>query len=406
MFLLAACIDTSGLAGRGAEPGASVDTGKDSGTPGDDVGGVEDDETPGPRPAEVETYEALFDGAHVIEVDIMVDEAAAAELAIDPAGWARVALVVDGVALADAGAKMREGDTVQGRPAWKFKLDEFGEPRDLGWMERFSLDPMDEDPAQLRLPLESWLGHELGVPVPRAGFSRVSVNGEYRGLYAMVEGVDARFVGRRWAPGGGDTWEGQDEADFTESGVAAFEAVSGREDREALLAVAHRVRSAGDDFFRALDTLVDMDGFLAAWSFVLVAGDRGVYPFDLDRFFVYFDPSDGRARLIPRVDGQAWTDAGMGRWTDVLGTLAEQCYFYDAMCSSRLVEAARASAEAYAAADIGRVLDALSALTENDMNSDPTRDTTAGQVVAARVELRALAEGRPGQALAALEGAP
>lgn len=403
-LLLLACTETSGVAGPAADPRLAAE-GEDTALPGDDIGGAADDETDGPRPAEVEAYEALFDGAHLVEVGIALDAAAEDELRIDPAGWARVAITVDGVALADVGARMREGDTTAGRPGWRFKLDEFGQARDLGWMERFELDPMDGDPAMMRRVLEATLARDLGVPAPRASFARVSVGGEYRGLYAFVEGVDARFTTRRWAPGGGDTWEGEDGADFTDAGLSAFESVSGRADLDALVAVAHRVRAPGGDFFQALDGIVDMEGFLAAWAFLLVTGDRAVYPFDRDRFYVYFDPADGRARIVPRLSGEAWPPSGLGRWEDVLGTLAEQCYFYDDTCGSRLLESARAAADATASAELGAAVDRLSALSEDAMDADPTRPYSPTDVQAARAELRASAEALPAEAAAALEGA-
>ncbi|MGE3509592.1 MAG: CotH kinase family protein [Vicinamibacterales bacterium] len=58
------------------------------------------------------------------------------------------------------------------------------------------LDNIWQDPSMLREFLTMSFFRHLGQPVPREAFTRLFINEEYQGLYAVVEDIDAAFVGR------------------------------------------------------------------------------------------------------------------------------------------------------------------------------------------------------------------
>ncbi len=69
------------------------------------------------------------------------------------------------------------------------------------------LDNMYNDPSLLREQLAFQLFEEVGVRVPRESFARLTVNGEYWGLYAIVEPIDQIFVKTHVDAGGGNLFE-------------------------------------------------------------------------------------------------------------------------------------------------------------------------------------------------------
>lgn len=69
------------------------------------------------------------------------------------------------------------------------------------------LDNMYNDASFLREQLSFALFREMGVRVPRESYARLTVNGEYWGLYAIVEPIDDVFVSRHFDAGGGNLFE-------------------------------------------------------------------------------------------------------------------------------------------------------------------------------------------------------
>ena len=52
---------------------------------------------------------------------------------------------------------------------------------------------MNNDPTLMRERLGYLMFAEAGVPSPRATHARVLINGEFVGLFALIEQIDGRF---------------------------------------------------------------------------------------------------------------------------------------------------------------------------------------------------------------------
>ena len=63
-------------------------------------------------------------------------------------------------------------------------------------LKKLQFHAMNLDDSQMRDRLGYWLFRESGVPAPRSIHSRLMINGEYNGLFALVEQIDGRFT--RW----------------------------------------------------------------------------------------------------------------------------------------------------------------------------------------------------------------
>ena len=64
-----------------------------------------------------------------------------------------------------------------------------------------------QDPSQLHERVGMALFARLGLPAPREAHARLYVNGDYAGLYSIVEAVDKVFLDRHFAQSNGFLYE-------------------------------------------------------------------------------------------------------------------------------------------------------------------------------------------------------
>ncbi len=74
-------------------------------------------------------------------------------------------------------------------------------------VRKLQFHSMNNDSSQLRERLGYWLWREMDVAAPRATNARVMINGEYSGLYALVENIDGRFTRANFDDGKGNLYK-------------------------------------------------------------------------------------------------------------------------------------------------------------------------------------------------------
>jgi CotH kinase protein len=85
-----------------------------------------------------------------------------------------------------------------GRRAFKVKFDHVDPDRRFHGLRRLNFGADPQDPSRLRERLALELFRRMDLPVPRAALALVTVNGVPRGVFTVVEEVDAAFVSERW----------------------------------------------------------------------------------------------------------------------------------------------------------------------------------------------------------------
>ena len=181
---------------------------------------------------------------------------------------------------------------------------------------RLQFHAMNTDATQLHDRLGYWLYNEMGVSAPRAVHARLVINGEYSGLYSLVEEVDGRFTRREFADGTGNLYKtmwplttaGQPQAPSAFRG-----ALETNEDENASVELMSRfaeeiATATPADAKEVIDRWMDIDAVLAQ-----LAVERTIHHDDspsnwlcftedfcnLNNFYWYIDPSDEQAWLIP-----------------------------------------------------------------------------------------------------------
>lgn len=106
-------------------------------------------------------------------------------------------LVWQGQTFAQVGVRLKGRTSfrdIDGKAAFKIKLDEFVPGQRLLGLRRLTLNNMVQDPDWARERLAYRLYREAGVAAPRCASARVIVNGQPWGVYANVETLDDEFV--------------------------------------------------------------------------------------------------------------------------------------------------------------------------------------------------------------------
>ncbi len=88
----------------------------------------------------------------------------------------------------------------------KFNTDDYPDRRFHG-MKKVQFHAMNSDLSQLRDRLGYWVFKEMGVRTARCVNAKVKINGEYNGLFAMIEQIDGRFTRANFEKGGGNLYK-------------------------------------------------------------------------------------------------------------------------------------------------------------------------------------------------------
>ncbi len=427
LVLLAACTGTSpdpdsALPGDSAAP---IDGGADNlGGDTSDTGGQDTSEEPdatGDDAADEAAYLAFYEANVITQVTLELsaaDEAAMnaeveAALAAGDADpeftYFPAAITLNGERIENVGVRVKGGATVQSwndKPSIKVKFDAFDEGTQFAGLKRITLENMAEDPAMCREVLGFHAWREAGMPAPAANFAQVylsveGVTAAYYGLYTNLEAMDSRWVSRAFADDGGDLWEAQDSADLTDRGLGHFSLVTGEGDAAALDHARDQLQNHEGDFYSAADDVLDMDAFLQFWTMSLAIGNRDGYPFHLNDFFVYLDPTDDRFEFVPASMGEGF-DSGTpvyGRY--VVGSVGQLCAYYDDACAERYVAALGTAIADVEGSDLATFAAAAQVLTDVAVQDDARKSwngeaITTAQVEAARETLNARIVAYPG----------
>ena len=154
--------------------------------------------------------DALFDDSRLHDVRI----------SMSAADWSRLrqnyqentnydaTLTFDGETIADCTIRSRGSGTRNGiKPGLRVDFARKIKTQTFHGFKIMVLDNMYNDHSFVREQLAFDVFEQAGIKVPRESFARLTVNGEYWGLYAIVEPIDKVFVTTHIDGGGGNLFE-------------------------------------------------------------------------------------------------------------------------------------------------------------------------------------------------------
>ena len=93
------------------------------------------------------------------------------------------------------------------RYSFKIKADEYVSGQNFAGLDEFVLNNNYQDPTYMKEYLSYELMEEIDVPTPLHTYAAVSINGEYWGLYLMVEAIEEDFAMRNFGSSYGELYK-------------------------------------------------------------------------------------------------------------------------------------------------------------------------------------------------------
>lgn len=348
----------------------------------------------------VDPGDLLFDRLDPVEIDLGIDAAGLAALAIDPREYVAGTFSVtsaDGTAtdpiaigIALKGSVGGSFVDLTGKSAFKLKFDFVdGDTRFLG-LAGLKLNNMLEDPSQLREAMAYAVLGTLEIPVPRSGYAEIRLNGESYGLHATVERVDDVWLSR-FFPSTLHLYEGTSGLDVTPGREAEFSVDEGDpldvSDLTALMAVS---TLPDDQLLAGLETSLHLDAVLRAWAATMLLAHGDSYMLAQNNYSLHSDGA-GVFDFVPSGFDQTQRFLidlhGGSAPLDEHGILFQRCV-EDIDCLERYDEALYTVGQALADFDAQAEIDAIAAAIEPWVQADPRRAEPVAAVHAAQDEAR------------------
>ena len=283
----------------------------------------------------------LFDPEVIHTFDIGLDPEALAELDGDPAAeeYVEGSLTFDGETLDRVGVRYKgsigaflgctsgpnpfvpSGPKTCTKLSLKLKINRDGSDAEFYGQRRVQLHAMNLDQSFLRDRLGYEMFREAGVPAPRSTHARVNINGEFVGLFALVEQIDGRFTRDRFDDGTGNLYKEMWPFDANGSVRSTDELVDSLKTNEDEDPIADIIQSFAQELLdadadaasdpdaarRVLGERTDLDSFIA-YAVVdrAIRHDDGPFhwyciegPCEPHNFYFYEDPGSLRVHIIP-----------------------------------------------------------------------------------------------------------
>ncbi|HUS65646.1 MAG TPA: CotH kinase family protein [Kofleriaceae bacterium] len=261
-------------------------------------------------------------------------------------------------------------------------------------LERFTLNNMVQDASFVHEHLAYALFRSVGVPAPRTTHVRLTVNGELWGLYNGVETVDRRMLWRWFDDDRGMLYEGTywcdlvannippDETDSTDycisrefhpSECATPDPGADPETYEPVRGLVAALDALpDDDFYPAIEQVMEFDTFLSMWSVEALINHWDGYVGDIqNNYRIYHDPSSGRWTILPSGADQTFSDGSLA----VSGLVASRCWNEEdcrAAYQARLAEVI----DVFEQDDLSAMASSLRDKIADDVMADPRKETS------------------------------
>ena len=270
------------------------------------------------------TADKLFDPAHLVNVEIELSrddwntlrqQTRALALSLgktpieSPFRYFPGNVTVDGVLIRNVGIRKKGflGSLSQSRPSLKIKFGEFQQQHPIAGLDRLTLNNNRQDRSLASQYLCYRFFNETGTVACRCNHAKVTVNGEYLGIYSHVEAIKAPFLENRFDDASGDLYEGT-VADLWPDSFQRFELKTSQSSHAPLAQLADLLAQEQLDL-QAIGKLLDLPAFIKFWATESLLGFWDGYTNNQNNFFVYRNPANSKLYFLPWGLDCAFTNA-------------------------------------------------------------------------------------------------
>jgi len=148
--------------------------------------------------------ETRFPAPAVWPVRIEISADNAAKLRANPREYVPATVrILDGT-VRGAGVRLKGRGSFQAldaKPSFTIDFDRFNSQRQFNGLKKIHLNNSAEDPSFVKELIGSEFFQSVGIPAPRVGYARATLNGKPIGLYVLKEGFTDDFIQRHFGEG-------------------------------------------------------------------------------------------------------------------------------------------------------------------------------------------------------------
>jgi hypothetical protein len=246
-----------------------------------------------------------FLGFDVIpEVELRIDDDGVASLLREPRVYVEGTIVYEGHEYGPVGVRLKGQNSFQTfdrKPSFRVNVNEYIPDATFYGLKDLTFNNMSSDPSMMHERLAYLVAREAGLPASRCNHLRLTVNGEFYGLYANVETVKPRMLSGFFEDNNGPLFEATD-VDFAAQYIDRYELKAGDDDRSGLEALAAALAlQPPETALAGAAQVIDIEHFQQYWAMATIIGQYDAFPYSLpgDDYFVYDDPQSGKLWLMP-----------------------------------------------------------------------------------------------------------
>lgn len=276
-----------------------------------------------PVPLTAQTQDDLFDDTRLHDLQLTVSQRDWDALRARPEDntYYTADLRWNGTTVRNVGIRSRGTGSRNGvKPGLRVDMNRYIDQTFLG-LRALVLDNGFTDPSAIREALAMKLFARAGLPVPREAFARLFVNGEYLGLYVMIEPLDRTFVTRVFGAEEGNVesggylyefnWVREYAFEYLGPSLEAYAELFEPETRETdavsrvyqpLEALVRAVNDTPDGLFEStVGALIDLPALVRLLAVQQLAGeiDGFVGNWGMNNFYLYRFRDGRPAQILP-----------------------------------------------------------------------------------------------------------
>jgi len=216
------------------------------------------------------------------------------------------------------------------KKSFKIKLNEFVKGQKIQGIDSFALNNAFKDPSFVREKVYYELAAAIGLPAPRVNYAAVSINGEFWGLYFLVEGVDGAFIESRFGKKEkGNLYKGdpQGTLQFRGNTAAPYKTLYEREnneDNDDWSDLVTLIDTLNNRDLGSLGEILDIEAALKFLALDILTVNLDSYVGSGHNYYLYRRESDRRFITFPWDPNEAWGNFNLGMQIDQLRRLPLQ----------------------------------------------------------------------------------
>lgn len=219
-------------------------------------------------------------------------------------------ILIDSISLDSIGVRLK-GNSTYGHPGLKkpvkLSFDKFIPNQAFDKLKQLNLHNGYFDPTMMREKLMLDFLNEKGIPAPRCTYAEVYFNGDYIGLFKIVEEVDKKFLKTHFGNNDGNLFKGDPSGTLEWKGGAQWDYYSDydlktNEKENDWDDLVHFIdvlnNSAMADFKRNTGRVFNASPFIRAWAANNLFVNLDSYFFLPHNYYLYHNESSGQFEWI------------------------------------------------------------------------------------------------------------